>query len=98
MFANRAVLTGTNVTVQGTTAGASTEPGENTGDPLMPLFYTVWYAWTAPTGGVLKVSASASDFFILVSAYNGTAIDALTTARTSPDGRVVVAAGDTIIF
>ncbi|HMC27511.1 MAG TPA: hypothetical protein VKM56_06925, partial [Verrucomicrobiae bacterium] len=47
---------------------------------------------------MLKVSASASDFFVLVSAYNGTAIDALTTARTSPDGRVVVAAGDTIIF
>lgn len=97
-FSARTALSGTNVIVQGNNAGASTEPGENTGGGS--LSHSVWYSWTAPTHGVLRVSGSTSvpEFILSIGTYQGTAIDTLAPAPATPDGGLAVTTGDTIVF
>jgi hypothetical protein len=98
LFADRTVLTGTNVTIEGTNAGAGNEAGEDTGSGIVLWFSSVWYSWTAPTDGVVHLSGSTPipNFFMSVRAYRGTAVNALTLAPTLSDGGVAVVAGDTI--
>jgi hypothetical protein len=98
LFANRIVLTGTNVTVEGNNGGAGTEAGEDTGSENFLWFYSVWYSWTAPTNGVMHLSGSTAvyNFYMSLRAYRGTAVNALILAPTLPDGGVAVTAGDTI--
>jgi len=98
LFANRITLTGTNATVSGNNSGAGTEPGEDTGAGNILWFYSVWYAWTAPTNGVVHLSGSTTvwNFYMSVRVYRGSAVNALTLAAGTPDGGVPVTAGDTI--
>jgi hypothetical protein len=100
LFANRTVLVGTNVTVNGSNVGSGTEAGENTGSGVVLLVYSVWYSWTAPTNGVLRIAGSTPQpsFFLSIGAYQGTTLANLTPAPTTPDGGVAVVAGDTIQF
>ena len=97
-FFNRTVLTGTNVTVLGNNSGASTESGEYIGGGNIYYFYSVWYAWTSPTDGVVYVSGSTGtpNFIISTSSYRGNAVSTLISATTTPDGGIPVTAGDTI--
>jgi hypothetical protein len=98
LFANRTLLTRTNVTVSGTNSGAGTEPGEDTGTGAVLWSYSVWYEWTAPTNGVVHLSGSTTvwGFCMSTRVYRGSEVNALTLAATTPDGGVPVNAGDTI--
>lgn len=100
LFANRIVLAGTDVTVQGSNAGAGEEPGEDIGGGTILRVYSVWYAWTAPTNGIVHFSGSTTvgDFYLSIRAYRGNAVDALTLAATTPDGGVPVTAGDSVVI
>lgn len=100
LFADRLVLSGTNVAVIGNNSAAGTEPGENIGNGAASLSSTLWYSWTAPTSGVLRVTGSTAvpNFILSIGVYVGNAIDALAPAPTTPDGGVAVVAGDTIVF
>ena len=97
-FPARTVLTGTNVTVSGSNAGATTQPGESTGADNVSWLYSVWYSWTAPTNGVVYLSGSTPIpvFYMSIRAYRGSTVNALALAPTTLDGGVPVAAGDTI--
>jgi hypothetical protein len=75
-FANRAVLTGTNLLVQGASFCASKEAGEpshagNGGG------HSVWWTWTAPANGVATVSTVGSGFDTLLGIYTGSAVSSL---------------------
>ncbi len=98
LFANRTTLTGTNVTVTGNNSGADTESGEDTGTGNVLWFYSVWYAWTAPTNGVVHLSGSTAvwNFYMTIRVCRGSAVNALTWAAVTPDGGVPVTTGDTI--
>lgn len=100
LFVNRTILAGTNVSVAGSNIGATEEPGEDIGNFNILYVYSVWYAWTAPTNGVVHLSGSttAPNFFMSVRVYRGPAVNALTPAATTPDGGVPVTAGDTIVI
>jgi hypothetical protein len=98
LFANRILLTGTNVTVQGSNIGTGSEPGEYTGSGSVVITYSVWYTWTAPTNGVVHLSGttSANNFIMSIRGYRGTNVVSLIAAATLPDGGVPVTPGDII--
>jgi hypothetical protein len=59
-FANRGQLSGTNVAVTGSLAGASFEPGE----PFIPEVssgQTAWWIWTAPANGIVTLTVGPTD-------------------------------------
>jgi hypothetical protein len=95
-FANAAVLTGTNVTVQGDDWDASSEPGEDTGAGNALYHYSVWYTWTAQANGIVHLSGSTTvpNFYMGIRAFRGSAVNSLTAAATAPDGGIPVTPGD----
>ncbi len=98
LFATRMILSGTNRTVISNNSRAGTEPGENIGGGSAFLQQTLWYSWTAPTNGVLRVTGSTSvpNFIFSIGTYRGDAVDALTPAPSTPDGGIAVRTGDRI--
>lgn len=69
-FADRTILSGTNVAVTGYNAGATT-------DALEPGSQCVWWSWTAPKGGVVTVDASGSSFDTVVQVFTGSGLSSL---------------------
>jgi hypothetical protein len=61
-------------------------------------FYSVWYAWTSTTNGVLHISGETSvyNFIMSVRAFRGSNISELTPVETTNDGGVPVTPGDVI--
>ncbi len=66
-FANATVISGTDGSITGTTAGATMEPGEPYYAEAQAVgynIYSVWYKWTAPAG------VNAAAFYIADYGYN----------------------------
>jgi hypothetical protein len=97
-FADRTILTGTNVTISGDNSGAGSETGEVTEGFFVLLLDSVWYEWTAPTDGVVHVSGSTEvlNFYMSIGVYRGTAVNALRLLAWAPNGGLPVHGGDTI--
>jgi thiol-disulfide isomerase/thioredoxin len=84
MFANRIVLTGTNITATGSSVGATQEPG----DPLIPYGIggaSVWWSWTAPFGGVVTISTAGSSFDTVLWVLTGSSLSSLTGVAYNDD-------------
>jgi hypothetical protein len=69
-FAQRITLSGACPSTNGTTAGATREPGEPT-DGADPEARTVWYSWTAPATGVVQANVNG-DSSLAIAFYVGT--------------------------
>jgi hypothetical protein len=83
-FSSAAALTGTNVTVSATNMEATKEGGEpdhagNAGGT------SVWWTWTAPSGGDVQITTDGSDFDTLLGVYTGPRVNNLNTAASSDD-------------
>jgi hypothetical protein len=83
-FASAFVLTGINVTTNGTTALATKEVGEpnhagNAGGK------SVWYRWTAPQSGSVNLALTAT-YRDLLAVYTGTAVDGLSPVASAGSG------------
>jgi subtilase family serine protease len=83
-FASAQVLTGTTATATGTNTAATKEPGEpnilaNLGGK------SVWYAWTAPSSGTVKINTEGSNFDTMMGVYTGSTVSALTTVAQNDD-------------
>ena len=83
-FAGRITLTGTNLTLTGSNAGASKEAGEpdHAGNPGGK---SVWWRWTAPTNGDLTITTDGSEFDTLLAVYRGSSLAALSRVATNDD-------------
>jgi hypothetical protein len=84
-FAAAQVLSGDHGSVDGTTVGATKEPGEpnhagNAGGS------SVWYRWTAPATGTLTVDTCNSNFDTLLAVYTGADVSHLTAVASNDDG------------
>jgi hypothetical protein len=84
LFANATPISGPSVTVTGSNAGMTKEPGEpsitgNAGGK------SVWYAWTAPSAGTVTVDTSGSSFDTLLAVYTGASVSSLTTIAANDD-------------
>jgi thiol-disulfide isomerase/thioredoxin len=85
MFANRIVITGTNIVTTGSSVGATRESGE-------PLYHagnsggaSVWWSWRAPCVGTVTIRTAGSSFDTLLGVYAGSSVSALTEAASNDD-------------
>ena len=85
-FANASVISngGTSVTVTGTNNGATTQTGEPAHAGNGPDA-SVWWQWTAPSAGTLRVSTAGSTFDTVLGVYTGAAVNALTQRAANDD-------------
>jgi len=75
-FAGRPALTGAAVSTTGTNVDATAEPGENLRNGLFAA--TVWWKWTAPAGGWVRVTTAGSSFDTVLQISTGAAVNAQT--------------------
>lgn len=78
-FADAEQLSGDTGSVEGTNAGASSEPGE----PFS--FSSVWYRWTAPTTGPATFETCGAPYDSTLAVYTGDEVDSLTLVSYSDD-------------
>jgi len=84
-FANAAILSGSALTITGTTVGATSEPGEPTSGSDRAA-RMVWYSWTAAASGNAKATASANDYSDLnVAVYAGSSLWTLIPVTVGSD-------------
>ena len=76
-FSNRQVLSSLSV-VTGNNCGASAEEGEGPHYSSYGPFKSIWYRWTAPSSGLLSLSAKGSEFIHSLGVYTGTSVGNLT--------------------
>ena len=70
-FANRTIIRGKQVALTNSLAGATSEAGE----PLIlgvSTGQTCWWTWTAPSNGIVTLSAGGTAFNPLLAVYTGT--------------------------
>jgi len=76
-FANAVALSGTNFATTGDNSAATSEPGEANRSAL-PVGHSVWYSWTASSGGLATVVATGTNFSPVVNVLTGGSVAALT--------------------
>jgi hypothetical protein len=79
-FANRITVAGTNIAFTGTSRGATEENGEPNPDPFNAYFHrSVWWTWTAPTSGLVRVSIYSPPEYIqmILAIYTGSSLGTL---------------------
>ncbi|MDB6025349.1 MAG: hypothetical protein JWM68_1572 [Verrucomicrobiales bacterium] len=72
LFANRIILSGTNVTATGFAVNATDEQGEPAQNS-----YSIWWTWTAPMQGTVKLTVTSSPFTPVFSLYRGSGLGSL---------------------
>ena len=83
-FSNRTAINSTNITVTGSNASATKESGEpnHAGNPGGS---SVWWGWTAPTNGELRLTTDGSSFDTLLAVYIGPRVNGLTNVAANDD-------------
>lgn len=85
-FANATVLPGFFFSTNGTTINATFEPNEPLHDPFnSPGGHSVWYVWTATTGGTVTFNTFGSSFDTVLAAYIGNSVGALIPVAKNDD-------------
>ena len=79
LFVDAQKIDGASAIVDGTNFGATSEAPE----PGSPDSASVWYEWTAPTTGLVKLEFPKSDFTPRIAAYTGDTVD---TRKLVTDG------------
>ena len=83
-FANRTVLNGPNAQITSTNVGASKEPAEpNHGG--YSGGHSVWWSWTAPATGIVKLDTNGSNFDTVLAVYAGNSVGGLTGIASDDD-------------
>ncbi len=87
LFANAAVatLTAAAQTFSGSSVHAFKQEGEPFHGPSEPGGSSVWWKWTAPASGSLKVTSRNSTFDTMLAAYSGSTLGTLTQLATNDD-------------
>ena len=83
-FANRTALTAATNSVTASNNSATNEPGE----PRHAREFggsSVWWSWTAPASGLVKVSTAGSSFDTLLGVYVGTNVASLIPVASNDD-------------
>ena len=83
-FANAQVFSGMSGTVTGTNVAATVEAGEQA-HALNRGGSSVWYKYTAPGNGVLRIRTAGSGFNTLLAVYQGTSLSNLKLIAANDD-------------
>ena len=85
-FASARALSGVDANRTGDTNVAATlEAGETVPIAGTPGGASVWYAWTAPSAGVVRIDTQTSDFDTLLGVYTGSSVSTLTDVASNDD-------------
>lgn len=84
MFADAQEITGASGSVTGATIGAKREAGEPDHASSSGRA-SIWYQWTAPSSGNLRLNTQGSSFDTLLAAYTGTQVSALQQLAANDD-------------
>jgi hypothetical protein len=84
-FANSTRLTTAGLSVAGRNVGATAEAGEPAHAGISAS-HSVWWRWTAPDIGVLRVNTIGSDFDTVLAVYTGGAVNQLTPLASDDEG------------
>ena len=76
-FVDRIPLAGTPVSVLGSNVGTTTEPGEPTGNGFFRYGNTVWWSWTAPANGTVRLDTFGSTFNTELGVFTGSSVNSL---------------------
>jgi hypothetical protein len=82
-FAHREVVTGRQLSVLGSTLGATAEPGEPA-HFFDPAQHSVWYSWTAPFSGIVYYQWHLDYPLYYYAAYVGDRVNGLTLISRPP--------------
>jgi Fibronectin type III domain/PASTA domain/Divergent InlB B-repeat domain len=87
-FVDAVVLSGDDASRLGdTNVGATLEAGEPTTVAGEPSGASVWYRWTAPESGNVRVDTVTSDFDTLLGVYTGSAVATLTEVASNDNAK-----------
>ncbi len=81
-FANRAIVSGPNVSIRSNNAGATEESGE----PMhagVTTSSSLWWSWTAPTTTSAFFDTSGSGYSPVLAIYTGTSVNSLTPVASN---------------
>src|SRR5438067_3574998 len=76
-------LSGWTTTASGTNVAATREPGEPMHGGVTIETGSVWWKWTAPASGAVRIDTIGSDFDTVLGVYTGTSVSALTTIASN---------------
>src|SRR4051794_13084368 len=82
-FAAAASLSGATATATGTNVAATRETGEPMHGGVTIETGSVWWKWTAPQSGTIRVDTLGSDFDTVLGVYTGGSVSALTTVASN---------------
>ena len=83
-FVDRLALVGLPTSTTGENVNASVEIGEPD-HAANPAEFSVWWSWTAPSGGAVEVDTLGSNFDTRLAVYTGTVMNALTEIDSNDD-------------
>ncbi len=83
-FADALAISGPFGTTFGVNSGATSQPGEpdHAGDGNGN---SIWFRWTAPTGGIVTFETAGSSISTALAAYSGASVNALTALDSDSD-------------
>jgi len=86
-FADAQTISGQSASVDGTNVGATLEAGDpGSVGGYLPTGHTVWYRWTAPFSGPVRMdTCAAADYDTILGAYTGSALGSLTEKAGDDD-------------
>jgi len=82
-FANRILLQGSTVTGLGYNVGATAEPGEPDHTGFSGATNSVWWAWSPPVSGTVRLNAQGTTFSPVIAIYTGAAVSALSPVAST---------------
>jgi thiol-disulfide isomerase/thioredoxin len=85
LFANRITITGTNIVVTGSNAGATKETGEPPYIAGSSGGASVWWSWKAPFAGTVTIRTAGSNFDTLLGVYTGSSLSTLSEVASNDD-------------
>ena len=101
-FASAQTVTGCAATVNGTSIGASREPGEPnhepSGSPNTIGNRSVWYQWQASNSGTVTLTTANSRFDTVLGVYTGSSVGSLTTIGKNDDVQLGVITSSRLEF
>ena len=83
-FAAPIVMQGVRWSTAGTNRGATLEPGEPNHDGASPGA-SVWWRWTAPRSGMVRLTTQGSDFDTVLGVYAGDSLAGLKAVASNDD-------------
>jgi hypothetical protein len=84
-FADAQTIRGQTASVDGTNVGATIESGDPPSVAGVGTSHTVWYRWTAPFSGPVRMDTCTSNFDTVLGVFTGSALGSLTERVGSDD-------------